>query len=237
MATARTATVIAAHPVGPGARVLELELPAGDPLGFRGGQYIIVNSGVTLASGKLAKRAYSLVSADAEQRRVHVAVKRLPGGPGSGFMHGLEVGAQVEFSGPWGSFVAPDAPPDGPAMILATDTGITAAFGLVRGGAFAARRAQTQLVWATDHLDDFVPGAWLGELGLPARQVLLGSDRVAAALDLVLRTHAATPLADAWLCGDGKLVHPVRDALCAAGLPAERVRVECFFNNPSKKSL
>jgi ferredoxin-NADP reductase len=231
MASARTATVVDARLVGPEARLLELELPPGEELGFQGGQYIIVNSGVVLPGGKLAKRAYSLVSADVEQRRVRIAVKRLPGGPGSGFLHEVPVGSEVAFSGPWGSFVAAEA--DGPAFVLATDTGITAAMGLLRGRAFAARRAHTQLVWATDRLDYFVPGAWLDELGVAARQVLLAGDRVAHAVALALE---AQPIADAWLCGDGKVLYAVRDALVAAGVAGERIRIEAFFNNPNRKA-
>lgn len=234
MANPRSARVVAAELVAPYARVLELELPPGDEMGFQGGQYIIVNSGVTLASGKLAKRAYSLVSTDAEQRRVRIAVKRLPDGPGSGFLHEVPVGAEVAFSGPWGSFVATtDA---APAFVFATDTGITAAIGLVSGRAFAARRACTQLVWATDTLDYFLPEAWLADLDVPARRVLLGRERVEDAVKLAFEQHAREPFEDAWLCGDGKLIHPVRDALVAAGLPESRVRLEAFFNNPQKKA-
>jgi len=234
MANARIARVVDAQLVAPHARVLELELPPGDEMGFQGGQYIVVNSGVTLPSGKLAKRAYSLVSTDAEQRRVRIAVKRLPDGPGSGFLHEIAIGAEVAFSGPWGSFVATaDA---APGFVFATDTGITAALGLVNGRAFAARRAHTQLVWATDTLDYFLPEAWLHDLGVPARRVLLGRERIEDAVKLAFEQHAREPFEDAWLCGDGKLIHPVRDALIAAGLPESRVRLEAFFNNPQKKA-
>jgi ferredoxin-NADP reductase len=234
MANPRTARVVDAQLVAPQARVLELELPPGDEMGFRGGQYIIVNSGVALPGGKLAKRAYSLVSTDAEQRRVRIAVKRLPDGPGSGFLHEVPIGAEVAFSGPWGSFVATEDA--APAFVLATDTGITAAIGLLRGRAFTARRASTQLVWATDTLDYFLPSAWLNDLGVPARRVLLGRERIEDAVKLAFEQHAREPFEDAWLCGDGKLIHPVHDALIAAGLPESRVRLEAFFNNPQKKA-
>jgi ferredoxin-NADP reductase len=234
MANPRTARITSAEQLGREARVLELELPPGDEMGFQGGQYIIVNSGVVLPGGKLAKRAYSLVSSDAEQRRVRIAVKRLPDGPGSAFLHEIAVGAEVSFSGPWGQFVATtDA---APGFVFASDTGITAALGLVHGRAFAARRAQTQLVWATDTLDYFLPEAWLEDLGVEARRVLLGRDRVEDAVKLAFEQHARAPFEDAWLCGDGKLIHPVRDALIAAGLPESRVRLEAFFNNPHKKA-
>ena len=236
MADARTATVIEAELVAPQARVLELELPPGDEMGFQGGQYIIVHSDVILPGGKPAKRAYSLLSPDSEQRRVRVAVKRLPSGPGSSFMHHVRVGAQLAFSGPWGRFVPAAAPVDEPALVLATDTGITAALGLVRGRGFAARRACTRLVWATDALDDFVPEAWLHDLGVAAQLLILGRDRVAGATRVALEHHLRAPLADVWLCGDGKVIHPVRDALVAAGVAEARVRLEAFFNHPPRKA-
>ena len=46
MAIARTARVISARSTGAGTRVLALE--AGEPLGFVGGQYVIVDSGRVL---------------------------------------------------------------------------------------------------------------------------------------------------------------------------------------------
>ena len=60
-------------------RVVELEMS--EPLAFIGGQYVIVDSGRVLPTGKAVKRAYSLVSSDAEQRRFQLAVKRLATGP------------------------------------------------------------------------------------------------------------------------------------------------------------
>jgi len=56
-------------------------------------------------------------------------------------------------------------------------------------------------------------------------------------VELAFEQHAREPFEDAWLCGDGKLIYPVRDALIAAGLDEARVRLEPFFNNPSKKSF
>src|SRR5437016_2860919 len=78
------------------ARLLDLAVVGDEPLGFRGGQYIIVDSGLVLPSGKAAKRAYSILSADAEQTRFQLAVKRIPGGLASGFLHGAAIGAEIK---------------------------------------------------------------------------------------------------------------------------------------------
>src|SRR5689334_7648361 len=118
MAIVHTASVLAARPIGAAGRHLTLALApgAGDVLGFVGGQYIIVDSGKTLPSGRAAKRAYSLVSRDAEQGTCELVVKHIDhdsGGIVSSFLHEVEVGASFHFSGPWGKFLpAPtdDAP-------------------------------------------------------------------------------------------------------------------------------
>ena len=66
-------------------------------------------------TGKAVKRAYSLLSADSDQQRFILASKRMPDGPGSGYMHALAPGDAVKFSGPWGKLrpaegrVGPDA--------------------------------------------------------------------------------------------------------------------------------
>src|SRR6185312_5111517 len=108
MATARTAVVEAAAPVGERARVLDLRLagePDADLPAFAGGKYVIVDTGVDLPNGKRAKRAYSLLACDARDpavTRFRVAVLRLDGGPGSAALHAIECGAALTFSGPWG---------------------------------------------------------------------------------------------------------------------------------------
>lgn len=131
MAIPRQAQVAALTALGPDTRLADLV--SDEPLGFTGGQYIIVDSGLVQPSGKAVKRAYSMLTPETEQRRFQIAVKHLPGGPGSGFILALEAGATLRFSGPWGRFFPPNGV-TGPTLVLATDTGITAALGLAQGG-------------------------------------------------------------------------------------------------------
>src|SRR4051812_15695509 len=154
MAVHRFARITAAADVGPGTRLLSLALP--EPLGFVGGQYIIVDTGLVAASGKAVKRAYSLLSADANQLTFELAVKRLPLGPGSAFMHDVPVGAELKLSGPWGK-LHPAQGADGATVVLATDTGITAALGLLCSGRFAPLLAHTTFQWLRTASDDFLP--------------------------------------------------------------------------------
>ena len=165
MAIAKTARVSGSRRTGAGTRMLALETAA--PLGFIGGQYIIVDSGLVLPSGKAAKRAYSMLSNDADQTRIEIAVKRIPNGPGSAFLHRVEVGTTIRFSGPWGK-LAPLAGVGGRTLVIATDTGITAALGLVRSARFAALRPATLFVWLRPSPD--------GALGIDSLAELPGAE-------------------------------------------------------------
>jgi ferredoxin-NADP reductase len=239
MAVVHTATIVASRAIGDGGRHLALTLQpgAGDQLGFVGGQYIIVDSGRTLPNGRAAKRAYSFVSSDADQRRVELVVKLLPG-PVSSFLHDAPVGTAFPFSGPWGKLH--HLTPPGRAVVLATDTGITAALGLVAGRVLADRAAVTDVVWLAD--DAFVPEAFVAErlagrcarLQVVRARAVEASERVAASLGAIAETGA---LADAgasyYLAGDGDVIYPLKDALAARGVADDRVRLESFFNTPT----
>jgi ferredoxin-NADP reductase len=240
MATARTARIESVATAGARARVFDLVLVDEEALGFVGGQYVIVDTGVDLPNGKRAKRAYSILSSDAEQRRFRIAVQRLDPGPGSTAMHGASAGDTLRFSGPWGKYVV-DPAMEGDVLVLATDTGITAALGLVRGRAFDALRRRARLVWYSRPDDGFVPEAFVREelasaaaLAVEPALPLGHPERPRDARSAVAR-HLPTPAA-AFLSGDGAVVFPMRDALGAAGLDPARLRLEAFFNNPEKKA-
>src|SRR5579875_877499 len=221
MAEARLARVIGAERIGPHARLLSLAM-AGGELGFTGGQYIIVNTGIELDGGKLAKRAYSIVSSDAEQTRFQLAVRRIGEGPGSNFMHRIPVGAEVSFSGPWGKFLPETT--SGSKLVFATDTGITATLGLLRGRRFRELAGDTTVVWFVEADDYFIPAAFARESiaapritfeviaapppGHPQRPV-----QARALVDRVLATQRPDW---AYLAGDGALIYPMRDHLADA---------------------
>jgi ferredoxin-NADP reductase len=243
MAEAKRARIRSVEELSADTRLLELE--AAEPLGFVGGQYVIVNSKITLPGGKVAKRAYSILSSDAEQTRFQLAVKKIDAGPGSHFLHDLRPGSEMEFSGPWGKFHAAESPPDGSVWLWVTDTGITAALGLLRSKAFAAALPQTSFCWWVPSEDYFLPMPFvkkilprtLGAFRIEHLSPAGSSDRPAPPLDrLAWEKRQAVPR-HAFLAGDGAVIFPLRDALVASGLPHESIRLECYFNNPQKKSV
>lgn len=241
MAVARTAEVVSARTLGDHTRLLELAIP--EPLGFLGGQYMIIDSGLVASNGKAIKRAYSLMSSDDDQRHVQLAVQRIPNGPGSDFIHGLEVGTRISFSGPWGKFyLREDAP--GSTVVLATDTGVTAALGLLRSGRFAPLLAETTFIWLRPSVDYFLPDEYVrGRIPHTCHDVMIGTipavhhdDRLRAVrfcLRQVLSDHHPTRT---FVSGDGAVNVALLDDLISAGVPVSKDNVESFFNMPKKST-
>jgi ferredoxin-NADP reductase len=231
MAVVKEARVTRVEELSPTTRLLELEPAA--PLDFVGGQYVIVNSGITLPDGKLAKRAYSFISPDERQERVSLVVRKLGAGAASSWMHTRTIGDVIPFSGPWGKWLADDATPRR-TLVLATDTGITAALGLVRGRAFAPQRASTTLVWLVEAPDYFVGDGFLRAV-LPWEVVFVREPLPPVAhperIDQAVARAAAYGAFDSvFLVGDGAVVAALRERVFP------QARVETFFNHPAKKS-
>jgi len=244
MAEARTARLSAARGLGPETRLLEFSIPDGQPLGFVGGQYVIVNTGLPLRGGKVAKRAYSILSSDAEQERFQIAVRRIGPGPGSNFMHELAVGSELPFSGPWGKYAVGPSEAAGMTLVFATDTGLTAALGLIRGMQFQRRLPRTHVFWFVESRNYFLPEAWLDTV-LPEKvgwfTIWTGPpvhhpERAAAGCDAVKCLLAVCRPDRVFLSGDGAVLYPVCRQLVEAGLDESQISLECFFNNPQRKA-
>jgi ferredoxin-NADP reductase len=242
MAQARVARLVKAERLGPETRLLRFALAEGE-IDFAGGQYIIVNTGIELAGGKLAKRAYSILSSDDDQREFQIAVRRVGEGPGSNFMHRIEVGAELMFSGPWGKFVSNGASA-GPRLVFATDTGITAALGLLQGLGSLARADDTTAVWFVESDDYFLPCSFVESLlstrcqafEVTATSEVGDATRIGSALAMLERSLESTLPSIAFLAGDGVVIYPMRERLIAAGMQKESIHVEAFFNNPERKA-
>ena len=242
MAVPRFARLRSATLVGRDARLLDLEM-VGEPLGFLGGQYVIVDSGLVLPNGKAAKRAYSVLSADVNQMTFQIAVKRIPGGFGSAHLHDAQVGTQIKFSGPWGKLCPADGVA-GATLVLATDTGVTAALGLLQSRRFAPLLPGASFLWLRATPDYFLPDelvrarlpSALGSVAIEALPAIDHPERVAFVRQ---RTHALVQpgrLAQAFVAGDGAVNYALLDDLIAAGVPATRDSVESFFNMPKKSA-
>ncbi len=124
-----TLRIVAAEPIGPVTRALEVVRTDGAPWSNVRGKYVILDTGLVLPDGKAVKRAYSLTPVPGDASRVRLVVKKLADGPGSSALHAAPIGTELSFSGPWGKLV-PEAGIGESALFVATDTGITSALGV-----------------------------------------------------------------------------------------------------------
>ncbi len=241
MAVAKTACVTGTERLG--FDTLLLDLCATEPVGFIGGQYLILDSRIVLPNGKTVKRAYSFLTGDAEQRRFQLAVKRIPDGLGSAFVHELVAGTDISFSGPWGKFV-PREGGSGSILILATDTGITAALGFLRATRFASLLPQARLIWLRDSAEYFLPDAFVrtqipaacGEVRIAAIPAVGHPERIAYARAMLREVLSRCDFAQAFIAGDGAVNQVWLDDLIAVGVAVSKEQVESFFNMPKKSA-
>jgi ferredoxin-NADP reductase len=243
MAAPRFATVHAIETFAEGTRSLALESVGAEPLGFVGGQFIIIDTGQVAESGKAIKRAYSLYSADDQQGQFTLATKRITAGPGSAYMHGLRVGDTIKFSGPWGKMIPSAATPvQGRTLVLATDTGITAALGLVRGQRFAPLLPRTRLIWLRTSSSYFLPDEHVRRLVPPGIGALefcsvpppVHPERLGQVKAVVGDDLAPGRVQQVFFTGDGAVNYALLDHFIALGLPVTRDNVDSFFNYPKK---
>ena len=86
---------------------LRLALVAPEEIVHRPGQYVQIQA--PSVEGPVF-RAYSISSPEHETRAIELVVKLVPGGIASTYLHGLEQGDLVVFTGPFGDFVLSEDP-------------------------------------------------------------------------------------------------------------------------------
>lgn len=99
------ATVIAAQLVTHDTRTLTLKLIEPADIEFRPGQYVQVR---VPSAGEPTFRAYSISSPPSRKSEIELLVRIIPGGLCSAYLHMVEVGDEITFTGPYGEFVLDD---------------------------------------------------------------------------------------------------------------------------------
>jgi hypothetical protein len=171
-------------------------------------------------------------------------------------MHELAVAAELPYSGPWGKYqVAPAAesepesesesdPSPSKTLVFATDTGITAALGLIRGLPFRPLLDQARVVWFVESPEYFLPEPWLERVIPPGCHTFAlrtgppvhDPARLAAARDALGEALEGGLPTRVFLSGDGAVLYPLARDLMDAGLAEPQIRLECFFNNPQRRA-
>lgn len=107
--------------LSPLVRELVFERVDGAPFAFEAGQWVSLV--LPLAEGEL-RRSYSIASRPDGTPNFEVAVTHVERGPGSTYLHAMELGTALQVVGPQGFFTRP-ADKTGPSLFVATGTGIT----------------------------------------------------------------------------------------------------------------
>ena len=235
MAKAKFGTVTKTIKFNDDCQLVQLEIDPED-FNYAGGKYIIINSQVPLDNGKWAKRAYSIIAK--EDKEVTLAALQLGDGPGSCFMNQLKSEDSVEFSGPWGKLMTKEDAQR--HFILATDTGISAALGLVNGDDLKEQLDKTAFCWLRPSDNIYLSDSFVRESlpeGLSRADIMdlapINSDERMDAL-----TGIALPNPEGndhfYLVGDGHVTMKLREDLINKGYKSEQISSELFFNKPVK---
>ncbi|MFC1498192.1 NADH:ubiquinone reductase (Na(+)-transporting) subunit F [Verrucomicrobiota bacterium] len=86
-------------------REIRLKLIEPDKIEFRSGQYVQI---FVPGTDEITFRAYSVSSAPSNMNEIELLVRLIPDGLGSTYLHEVEVGDEVKFTGPYGEFVLTD---------------------------------------------------------------------------------------------------------------------------------
>ncbi len=254
------APAAAAHPVAPGFRslavtaidhesadVLSLTMQGADgqPLpAALPGQYVVLR--LRRAVGPALHRSYSL-SGPPSTERYRISVKIEPGGAAGTYLREhLRVGDVLDVSSPRGTFVLEAG--QRPVVLLSAGIGATPVLAMLH--ALAAARSTRQVLW--------LHGARDGQhhpFAAEVRRLLLSlaagrshvcyssagsQDRVGETFDAtghlsrsVLDDVAVPPDADVYICGPGRFMADMKEALATAGVAPERIHLELFAGSES----
>jgi Na+-transporting NADH:ubiquinone oxidoreductase subunit F len=100
------AEVISTKDVTPSIKEIVFDLKEPETIDFKAGQYVQVQ---VPANGDTVDRAYSIASEESVHDKVMLTVQLIEGGLGSTYLHELEEGEKVEFTGPFGDFYVQDS--------------------------------------------------------------------------------------------------------------------------------
>ena len=100
---------------------LTFERVDGVPFEFEAGQWVNL---VIPTTEEPIRRAYSIASPPLHSPLFELAVTQVEGGPGSTFLHRLDIGNELEVGGPQGFFTRPLAKA-APSLFVGTGTGRT----------------------------------------------------------------------------------------------------------------
>ncbi|WP_170228891.1 ferredoxin--NADP reductase [Polyangium fumosum] len=237
---------------------LSLTDPEGRRIAFVPGQFFTVL--VTLASGEILRRAYSISSLpdeDGAAAEVTITIKRMPGGRASNHLNErVAEGDVLDVLGPSGSFTAaPDPAARRHLVLIAGGSGITPLASITRTTLAREPESRVSLVYGNrgeadiifrealaslveTHADRFTLRHVLSEppAGFTGRTGLLDHDNVTRELDVLAAASGLDAGAtDYYVCGPEPMMIAAREALLARGVAPARIHEE-RFSAPARRT-
>jgi Na+-transporting NADH:ubiquinone oxidoreductase subunit F len=230
-------TLVAARMLTHDTRELRVRLDEPGRIEFRAGQYVQV---AVPAEEGLEYRAYSISSPPQDAGEIEWVVRLVPGGVGSTYLHRVQVGEQVVFTGPYGDFsldtdpaielvcigggcgLAPirsivhalyAADPDARCRLFFGARTAADVFYREQFEALARRRPGLEVHYALS--EPAHGGPWDGHTGL-----------IHQVVDACLPPGGRR---QAFVCGPEAMIHAVERVLREKGVPADRIYYEELF--------
>ena len=210
--------------LAPETRGFLLRLPPSASFTFVPGQFL---SCLLPIGGQEAIRPYSLASSP-EDELLEICLNLVPGGPGSHYLFGLEVGATIRFTGPWGTFTLREAPAV-ECVFIADGAGIAPIRPMVRRALAGTPPRVLRLYHAAPSADrllyrDEFEAAARAHAGFTFTPIL--HQPLAELIERRYVTEDRDRSRHFYICGVGDIVPRLRDLLRRAGYERRAVQYE-----------
>ena len=210
------------------ARTKTFRFALDEPTNHRAGQHYVVR--LTAPDGYTASRSYSVASAPDGTAEFELTVERLEGGEVSTFLHDVvDVGDELEVRGPIGGWFVWDATT--PAVMLGGGSGVVPLMAMLRLARVTGQSHLARLVVSVRSPGDLY---YADEIVGPETTVVYTRDAPASSTRPAGRltgedlAGVVLPDATAYVCGSSGFADAASDLLLAAGIGADRIRVERF---------
>lgn len=205
-----------------------------EEISFKPGQYVQIKFETP---GGLDYRAYSIASHPADRQAIEVNVKLIPEGTGSSYMHGLQPGDRVQFSGPYGDFFL-RADSHRKIVCVAGGVGLAPLKAITLFWSTSGRDREIELYYGSRTIKDLYDHEVFTELAanhakfhyypaLSDQDPEWDGDR--GFIHTVIDKHLQDgERAEAYLCGPPIMIDAVTDVLKHKGIPEERILYDKF---------
>jgi Na+-transporting NADH:ubiquinone oxidoreductase subunit F len=228
------AEVAEVRPITRDIKAIRIRLESPPELDFKPGQYVSVR---VPGGGSLDSRAYSIASSPDERREIELNVKRIAQGLGSTYLHSLQAGGPIVFTGAYGDFyLRTDS--ERRIVCIAGGVGLAPMKSIVTWWSAHGLERELDLYYGSRTLEDLydhqlfvslaerhprfhyypalseaAPG-WTGETGF---------------IHTVLERHLADGSeVEAYLCGPALMIDAATEVLKKKQVPAERIFYDKF---------